>query len=92
MPGMLPCVPQAILLPEQRAFADRVASLQTAEDLDAFAKDVTVWLQSPGISNCVAPKALAGKWRAKLQSAPFAVTDGDKHALEDEIKAFHFQE
>ncbi len=92
MPGMLPCVPQNTLLPQQKAFADRVYSLQDAHDLDAFTKDVTVWLQSPGISNSVVPKALDGAWRVKLQAAPFTVTDGDKHALADEINAFQFCE
>jgi hypothetical protein len=92
MPGMLPCIPQNILLPEQKAFADRVASLQTADDLDAFAKDVTVWLQSPGVSNSVVPKALSAEWRVKLQGAPCCLSEREKEALAEEIRAFQFHE
>lgn len=90
--GMLPCVPNDTLLIEQNEFADRVATLSSADDLAAFIKDFDVWLHTPGISNCIYPKALDGGWRLMLKRAPFEMTDDEKDALANGIRAFTFQE
>jgi hypothetical protein len=90
--GMLPCAPTDTLLPEQKEFADRVATLKTADDLAAFMNDVDVWLHTPGVSNCISPKTLDGAWRLLLESAPFEMTDDEKNALASGIRAFTFRE
>jgi hypothetical protein len=87
---MTECFPRDTLLATQKAFAERVGTIETADDLSAFIKDVDVWLHSPGVSNSVAPNALDAQWRTKLKGAPFHVTDDEKNALANGIRAFTF--
>jgi hypothetical protein len=82
--------PISEILAHQHAFADRVATIRNVDDLTEFVDDVNDWLQRTAIANCVSPNVLEGRWTERLKIDPLLVSDPERQALAEEIRAWQF--